>query len=58
LNLPGIDFVSLATGYGLAARRVSLASAMAEALKAAISSGKPSLQEVEVEATNSGMFLK
>jgi benzoylformate decarboxylase len=58
LNLPGIDFVSLAAGYGLAARRVSTASAMAEALKAAISSRMPSLLEVEVEATNSGMFLK
>lgn len=58
LNLPGIDFVALAAGYGLDAQRVSTASAMAAALKAAISSEKPLLIEVEVEATNSGMFLK
>jgi len=58
LNLPGIDFVALAAGYGLAARRVSTAAAMADALKAAIASAKPSLLEVEVEATNSGMFAK
>jgi benzoylformate decarboxylase len=58
LDLPGIDFVSVAAGYGLPGRRVSTAAEMADALKAAIDSGKPSLLEVEVEPTDSGMFEK
>jgi benzoylformate decarboxylase len=56
MNLPGIDFVSLAAGYGVPGCRVSNAVEMADALKAAIGAGKPSLLEVEVEPTNSGMF--
>jgi benzoylformate decarboxylase len=56
LDLPGIDFVSLATGYGLQGRRVSTAAEMADALRAAIDAGTPSLLEVEVEPTDSGMF--
>jgi benzoylformate decarboxylase len=56
MNLPGIDFVSLAAGYGLPGRRVTNAGDMADALKAAIDAGKPSLLEVEVEAADSGMF--
>jgi benzoylformate decarboxylase len=56
MNLPGIDFVSLAAGYGLPGRRVSNAVEMADALKTAIDTGKPSLLEVEVEPANSGMF--
>jgi benzoylformate decarboxylase len=56
MNLPGIDFVSLAAGYGVPGRRVSNGVEMADALKAAIDAGKPSLLEVEVEPTNSGMF--
>jgi benzoylformate decarboxylase len=58
MNLPGIDFVSIAAGYGLPGRRVSNAVDMADALKAAIDSGKPSLLEVEVEPSDSGMFEK
>jgi benzoylformate decarboxylase len=58
LNLPGIDFVSIAAGYGLPGRRVSNAVEMADALKAAIDTGKPSLLEVEVEPADSGMFEK
>jgi benzoylformate decarboxylase len=56
MDLPGIDFVSLAAGYGVPGRRVSNAVDMTDALKAAIDSGKPSLLEVEVEAADSGMF--
>jgi benzoylformate decarboxylase len=56
MNLPGIDFVSIAAGYGLPGRRVSNAVDMADALKAAIDAGKPSLLEVEVEPSDSGMF--
>ena len=58
MNLPGIDFVSLAAGYGLPGRRVSNAVEMADALKSAIDAGKPSLLEVEVEPSDSGMFEK
>lgn len=58
MNLPGIDFVSIAAGYGLPGRRVSKDVDMADALKAAIDSGKPSLLEVEVEPTDSGFFDK
>jgi thiamine pyrophosphate-dependent acetolactate synthase large subunit-like protein len=39
-------------------RRVSTAVEMADVLKAAIDAGKPSLLEVEVEPTDSGMFEK
>jgi benzoylformate decarboxylase len=56
MDLPGIDFVSVAAGYGLPGRRVSTAVEMADALKAAIDVGKPSLLEVEVVPTDSGMF--
>ena len=58
MDLPGIDFVSLAAGYGLPARRVTSPDDFAEALTSAIAAGSPSLIEVEVEATNSGMFVK
>jgi benzoylformate decarboxylase len=58
MDLPGIDFVSLAAGYGLPGRRVNTAAEMADALKAAIDAGTPLLIEVEVEPTDSGMFEK
>ena len=58
MDLPGIDFVSVAAGYGLPGKRVSTAAEMADALKAAIDTEKPSLLEVEVEPADSGMFEK
>ena len=58
LNLPDIDFVAIAAGYGLPGRRASSAVEMADALKAAIDTGKPSLLEVAVEPADSGMFEK
>jgi len=58
MDLPGIDFVSVAAGFGVKGRRVSTAAEMANALKAAIEGGKPSLLEVEVEPADSGMFEK
>jgi len=58
MDLPGIDFVSLAAGYGLPARRVTSADAFAQVLSSAIAGGMPSLIEVEVEPANSGMFGK
>jgi benzoylformate decarboxylase len=56
MDLPGIDFVSIGAGYGVPGRRVSNAVEMADALKAAIDAGKPSLLEVGVKPTDSGMF--
>ena len=58
MDLPGIDFVSVAAGYGLPGQRVSTAAEMADALKAAIDARKPSLLEVAVEPADSGMFEK
>jgi len=58
MDLPGIDFVSLAAGYGVPGQRVSTAAEFADALKTAIASGRPSLLEVEVEPADSGMFEK
>lgn len=58
MELPGIDFVSLAGGYGLPGHRVNTAGEMASVLKSAIASGAPSLIEVEVEPANSGMFVR
>jgi benzoylformate decarboxylase len=58
MELPGIDFVSLAAGYGIPGCRISTAVDMVEALKEAMNGAKPSLLEVEVEATDSGMFEK
>ena len=58
MDLPGIDFVSLAAGYGLPGRRVTSPDSFAETLASAIAGGTPSLIEVEVEPSNSGMFGK
>ena len=58
MELPAIDFVSLATGYGMAAIRVSNPDEFAKMLESAISSRAPSLIEVEVLPTDSGMFTK
>ncbi len=48
-DLPGIDFVSLAKGLGCPGVRVSEASALRDALSAALRSATPVLLEVEVE---------
>lgn len=58
MELPAIDFVSIATGYGMAAKRVSNADEFAKVLGSAISSRGPSLIEVEVLPADSGMFEK
>ena len=58
LELPGIDFVSLAAGYGLPASRVSTPDQLAQSLAKAMSSRAPSLIEAEVLPENSGMFVK
>lgn len=58
LDLPGIDFVALAGGYGVPGRRVETAAELDVALGEAFASGGPSLIEVETDATPSGMFSR
>ena len=47
-DLPGLDFVALAAGLGLPARRVSAGSELANALREAIGAQGPVLLEVDV----------
>ena len=49
LDLPGIDFVAIATGYGVNSLRVMTISAFEEALRAALVSEDPTLIEVQME---------
>jgi hypothetical protein len=46
LDVPGIDFVSLAKGYGVEGRRAATANDLKRALTAALSSQAPTLTEV------------
>ncbi|HEX4307752.1 MAG TPA: benzoylformate decarboxylase [Solirubrobacterales bacterium] len=55
-DLPGLDFVALATGYGVEARRAETASELDAALAAAFASRGPNLIEVATEPHPSGMF--
>lgn len=48
MNDPAIDFVSVAKGFGLSARRVDKASDIQTAIKEAIASGKPSLIDIAI----------
>lgn len=57
-DLPGLDFVSLAEGYGIPARRAESASELDEALAAAFSADGPNLIEVATELDPSGMFSR
>ncbi len=45
---PELDFVGLATAFGLEARRVTASDDVAPALEAALSSGRPTLLDVAV----------
>ena len=58
MDLPGLDFVSLAAGYGVRGCRVETANELTDALKESFASHAPSLIEVEVAPSNSGMFAK
>jgi benzoylformate decarboxylase len=49
LDLPAIDFVSLAKGYGVQGERVSNPALLEQTLKQAMSSDKPYLVEVEID---------
>jgi benzoylformate decarboxylase len=55
-DLPGIDFVALAQGYGIEARHVENATDLDAALAASFAHRGPSLIEVETAKTPSGMF--
>ncbi len=49
LDLPGLDFVSLAAGYGLSAERVSDPAALAGTLRRGMKNDGPHLIEVEID---------
>jgi benzoylformate decarboxylase len=51
LDLPGLDFLGLAQGYGCTAERVISADDVAEAIKRGIDTNRPHLVEVRVDAT-------
>jgi benzoylformate decarboxylase len=51
LDLPGIDFVSLANGYGVTAERISAISELKIALCRGMEVSAPHLIEVEIDAT-------
>ena len=51
LDLPGIDFVALAKGYGCESERVSLPAELEDAIKRLIAVPGPYLVEVAVDAT-------
>jgi benzoylformate decarboxylase len=48
MQLPGLDFVALARGQGVSARRVSLASELPSAIAESLESPQPRLLDVEV----------
>ncbi len=50
LDLPGIDFVALATGYGCAAARVDTSATLSQALEEAFDRQGPTLLEVPITA--------
>jgi benzoylformate decarboxylase len=49
LDLPGIDFVALAKGYGVTAERISKPSDLSDALRKGMASSVPHLIEVEID---------
>jgi benzoylformate decarboxylase len=51
LDLPGLDFVSLADGYGMAAERVSKPSELAASLRRGLAADVPYLIEVHIDPT-------
>ncbi len=51
LDIPGLDFVSLANGYGVSAERITAPEQLEEALRRAVAGKGPHLVEVKVDAT-------
>ncbi|WP_375504736.1 benzoylformate decarboxylase [uncultured Jatrophihabitans sp.] len=54
LDVPGIDFTAIATGFGVTAVAVSNAEDFVHALKAALCASKPTLIEVQTDVPSSG----
>ena len=50
MDLPGLDFVALATGYGCAAFRVATSDALARALQGALCRPGPTVLEIPITA--------
>ena len=50
MDLPGLDFVALATGYGCSAVRVSTRDTLAEALREALRRDAPTVLEIPITA--------
>lgn len=51
LDLPGLDFIALANGYGCTAERVSDPAALRDILARGVAADRPHLIEVSVDAT-------
>ena len=51
LDLPGLDFIALANGYGCTAERVSDPAALRDVLARGVAADRPHLIEVSVDAT-------
>jgi len=51
LDLPGLDFVSLAKGYGVAGERIDSPSDLEAALRRGLAAGAPYLVEVHIDPT-------
>jgi benzoylformate decarboxylase len=49
LDLPGLDFVSLAKGYGVAGERIDRPSDLEAALRRGLAAGAPYLLEVHID---------
>ena len=49
LDLPGLDFVSLAKGYGCAGRRIVRPADLGPAVREALAMDTPYLLEVEID---------
>lgn len=50
MDLPGLDFIALATGYDCAAARVATSAALAEALQEALRRPGPTVLDVPITA--------
>jgi benzoylformate decarboxylase len=51
VDLPGLDLVAIATGFGCAASRVEAAEDLGDALQLALASSGPAFLDITVDAT-------
>ncbi|MNE78715.1 Benzoylformate decarboxylase [compost metagenome] len=56
IDLPGIDFVSLAAGFGCAGIRVSDPSALSSAMAASLDRDGPYLIEIEIDPDTGAVY--